>query len=56
MTNAIASLVLIYISRKWEMDDRRNRPIDEHQGGLAEMPSLKTFRHHASSLTAVALV
>jgi len=56
MTNAIASLVLIYISRKWEKDDRRNRPIDEHQGGLAEMPSLKTFRHHASSLTAVALV
>ena len=61
MTNAIASLVLIYLSRKWEMDERRkmqaaNRPIDGHQDGLAEMPSLKTFRYHASSLTAVALV
>jgi len=65
MTNAIASLILIYLSRKWDIDERRderrkmkvaNRSVDEHQDGLAEMPSLKTFRHHASSLTAVALV
>lgn len=62
MTNAIASLVLIYLSRKWDIDERRrmkaaNKSMDEHQDdGLAEMPSLKTFRHHASSLTAVALV
>jgi drug/metabolite transporter (DMT)-like permease len=59
LTNAIASLILIYLSRKWEMDARRkftvaNRPIDED--GLPELPSLKTFRHHASSLTAVAIV
>lgn len=61
MTNAIASLILIYLSRKWDIDERRkmkvaNRSMDEHQEGLAEMPSIKTFRHHASSLTAVALV
>jgi len=59
VTNAIASLILIYLSRKWEMDERRrmtaaNRPMDG--AGLTEMPSLRTFRHHASSLTAVALV
>ena len=59
LTNAIASLILIYMSRKWEMDARRkfttaNRQIDED--GLPELPSLKTFRHHASSLTAVAIV
>lgn len=62
LTNAIASLVLIVISRRWEMEERKkmrtaNRPLDGgHQEGMAEMPSLRTFRHHASSLTAVALV
>lgn len=61
MTNAIASLILIYLSKKWDIEERRkmkvvNRSMDEHQDGLVQMPSLKTFRHHASSLTAVALV
>ena len=58
MTNALASLVLICLSRKWEIDRIKaaNRPKDEHLDDLAEMPSLKTFRYHASSLTAVALV
>lgn len=60
LTNAIASLILISLSRKWEMNERRkikaavNRPVGEF--GLPGMPSLTTFRNHATSLTAVALV
>lgn len=58
LTNAIASLILIYLSRIWEMDETRrmkaaNRQMDS---ALTEMPSIRTFRHHASPLTAVALV
>ena len=56
MTNAIASLILISLSRKWEMDAHRKMNDSQFEEQISEMPSLKTFRRHASSLTAVALV
>lgn len=61
LTNALASLVLIYISRRWEMEEKSKHDAkmvsaagnDDH---LMELPSIQTFRQHAIPLSAVALV
>ena len=68
LTNAVASLVLICLSRKWERDSlskqqqssvvkgkssSANHP--PHQVLTIELPTLSTFQQHIISLSAVAL-
>lgn len=62
LTNACASLVLICLSRKWEMDERA-RQVTKRRGfasvddtPLLELPSVAAFRRHMIPLSAVALV
>lgn len=62
LTNALASLVLICLSRRWEgqaRESRRNmkgKILPEDEGPLMELPSVKAFRQHLIPLSAVALV
>ena len=57
-TNAIASLVLIFLSRRWEMTERERMRYPDIDGDepLTEMPSIQVFRRNAIPLTAIAFV
>ena len=58
LTNSLASLVLICLSRKWEMDAMAKQQQQNLLGNviLTELPSIQTFRQHMIPLSAVALV
>ena len=64
LTNSLASLVLICLSRKWEMDAMAKQQQKQQKRGnmkngnviLTELPSIQTFRQHMIPLSAVALV
>ena len=68
LTNAVASLVLICLSRKWERDSLLSKQQESskvkksssanhppHQVLTIELPSVQTFKQHIIPLSAVAL-
>ena len=69
LTNAVASLVLICLSRKWERDSSLSKQQQQssvvkksssanpppHPAPTIELPSLPTFKQHVIPLSAVAL-